>query len=59
MFCRFESQVFVPSYAGKNMVMLRIKDMNDFESLPLTKWNIRQPNHDGTRENATETGESP
>lgn len=30
--------------------------MDDFESLPLTKWNIRQPNHDGKREEATETG---
>lgn len=38
------------------MVMLKINDMTDFESLPLTKWNIRQPNDDGTRENATETG---
>lgn len=51
-------QVFVPSYRGNRMVMLKINDMNDFESLPLTKWNIRQPNHDGSREDATETGES-
>lgn len=51
-------QVFVPSYSGNQMVMLRINDMNDFESLPLTKWNIRQPNPDGSREDATETGES-
>lgn len=48
----------MPSYSGNKMVMLRIKDMHDFESLPLTKWNIRQPDHDGTREDATETGES-
>lgn len=50
-------QVFVPSYAGSKMVMLKIKDMSDFESLPLTKWNIRQPDHDGIRESANETGE--
>lgn len=49
-------QVFVPSYSGSKMVMLKIKDMNDFESLPLTKWNIRQPNCDGNREDACETG---
>lgn len=51
-------QVFVPSYSGSRMVMLRIKDMDDFESLPLTKWNIRQPNHDNSREEATETGKA-
>lgn len=39
------------------MVMLKINDMNDFESLPMTKWNIRQPNNDGSREDATEMGE--
>lgn len=51
-------QVFVPSYSGNRMVMLKINDMNDFESLPITKWNIRQPNHDGIREDATETGKT-
>lgn len=40
------------------MVMLKIKDMNDFESLPITKWNIRQPDDDGNREDASDTGES-
>lgn len=39
------------------MVMLKISDMNDFESLPMTKWNIRQPDNDGSREDATESGE--
>ncbi|XP_055320216.1 5-formyltetrahydrofolate cyclo-ligase [Sitodiplosis mosellana] len=53
---RQQKEVFVPSYSGNSMVMLKIKDMNDFESLPLTKWNIPQPNDDGTRENAVETG---
>lgn len=38
------------------MVMLKINDINDYESLPLTKWNIKQPNMDENRENATETG---
>lgn len=40
------------------MVMLKIQDLNDFEALPKTKWNIRQPNNDGSRENATETGDT-
>lgn len=47
----------MPSYSGDRMVMLKINDMSDFETLPLTKWNIRQPNSDGCREDATETGE--
>lgn len=50
--------MFVPSYSGSEMVMLKIQDLNDFETLPKTKWNIRQPNNDGSRENATETGKT-
>lgn len=36
--------------------MLKIKDIDDFTSLPLTKWNIRQPNNDGSREDAFDAG---
>ncbi|XP_031635871.1 5-formyltetrahydrofolate cyclo-ligase [Contarinia nasturtii] len=53
---RQQKEVFVPSYSGNKMVMLKITDMTDFESLPLTKWNIRQPNYDGIRESANDTG---
>lgn len=38
------------------MVMLKINGVEDYEKLPLTKWNIRQPNADEGRENANETG---
>ena len=38
------------------MLMLQISDMTDYENLPLTKWNIKQPNVDEGRENASETG---
>lgn len=38
------------------MVMLKIQDIDDFKSLPLTKWNIRQPDNDGSRENAFDAG---
>lgn len=46
----------MPSYSGKRMVMLKINGIDDLESLPLTKWNIRQPNPDDGRENANENG---
>lgn len=35
--------------------MVRLQSMSDYESLPLTKWNIKQPAMEG-RENALETG---
>lgn len=49
-------KVFVPSYREKKMVMLRVRDWNDVESLPLTKWNIKQPTDDGKREEALQNG---
>lgn len=48
--------MFVPSYSGKKMIMLKVADMDDFLSLPLTKWNIRQPNPTDDRENGNENG---
>lgn len=50
-------QVFVPSYSGNKMVMLKINGLDDYEKLPLTKWNIKQPNDGEGRENASETGQ--
>lgn len=37
------------------MEMVRLKDWEDFENLPLTKWNIKQPSIDENRENAIES----
>ena len=34
---------FVPRYEGPNMDMLRVHSLEDCNSLPKTKWNIRQP----------------
>lgn len=35
--------VFIPCYVGDTMEMVRLLDMADYEQLPLTKWQIRQP----------------
>lgn len=48
-------QVFVPTYEGSVMEMVKLQSMDDYESLPLTKWNIKQPVLEG-RENALQTG---
>ncbi|CAF1529095.1 unnamed protein product [Rotaria magnacalcarata] len=52
----FQSQkhVFIPRYCSKSMTMVRVYSLDDLDSLPMTKWNIRQPNlDDHTREIAT------
>lgn len=46
--------VFIPRYSPTSMVMVRIYSLDDLDSLPMTKWNIRQPDLDDTsREIAT------
>jgi hypothetical protein len=47
----------VPTYAGNEMKMLSLFDMTDYESLPVTKWKIKQPDiADVSRENPLMTG---
>jgi 5-formyltetrahydrofolate cyclo-ligase len=53
------SKIFVPTYSGQEMKMLRLYDYDDYEKLPLTKWNIKQPNPDDERrENPMMTGDT-
>lgn len=41
------------------MRMLKLNDFEDYEKLPLTKWNIKQPNaEDVNRENPMLTGDT-
>ncbi|XP_076167416.1 methenyltetrahydrofolate synthetase isoform X2 [Ptiloglossa arizonensis] len=51
-----KKEVFVPRYKGQKMEMVKLHSMKDYEKLPLTKWNIKQPNFNERRENALETG---
>lgn len=43
-------------YQGEIMEMVKLESMEDYEKLPLTKWNIKQPGLKEKRENALETG---
>lgn len=36
--------------------MVKLESLRDYDTLPLTKWNIKQPNLSDQRENAMETG---
>lgn len=38
------------------MEMVRLNDMEDFEELTLSKWNIKQPDINDDRENALDSG---
>lgn len=38
------------------MSMVRLDDMDDYERLPVTEWNIKQPVGEEQRENAIQTG---
>jgi len=43
-------------YTKSAMSMVKIKSVEDLESLPKTKWNISQPAYNDIREDALETG---
>jgi 5-formyltetrahydrofolate cyclo-ligase len=47
---------FIPHYIGPVMRMVELSSMADYESLPLTSWNIKQPCDDDVRADALESG---
>jgi 5-formyltetrahydrofolate cyclo-ligase len=47
---------FIPHYIGPVMRMVELSSMADYESLPLTSWNIKQPSDDDVRADALESG---
>lgn len=49
-------QIFVPTYRKDVMEMVQLYSIDDYDTLPLTKWNIKQPDIDEKRPNAMETG---
>ncbi|KAL4227989.1 hypothetical protein ACF0H5_013427 [Mactra antiquata] len=49
-------ECFIPHYKGPIMNMVKLNSLEDYESLPLTKWKIKQPADDDDRSDALETG---
>ncbi|XP_057664766.1 5-formyltetrahydrofolate cyclo-ligase isoform X1 [Diorhabda carinulata] len=47
---------FVPRYNKKIMEMVELYSMEDWSTLPVTKWNIKQPSFEDGRINALDTG---
>lgn len=47
---------YVPYYNKESMQMLRLQSLADYESLPETKWKIKQPADSEGRENALVSG---
>ncbi|CAH1164208.1 unnamed protein product [Phaedon cochleariae] len=47
---------FVPRYKKAAMQMVELNGMEDWASLPVTKWNIKQPSWKDERRDALETG---
>ncbi len=49
-------QCFIPLYTESDMKMVVLSGMDDYENLPLTSWNIKQPHENEGRETAIENG---
>eukprot|EP00112_Aurelia_sp_Birch-Aquarium-sp1_P012810 Seg27.4 transcript_id=Seg27.4/GoldUCD/mRNA.D3Y31 product="5-formyltetrahydrofolate cyclo-ligase" protein_id=Seg27.4/GoldUCD/D3Y31 len=49
-------QCYIPLYAKDDMSMVHLKGMEDYDSLPVTAWNIKQPQEDEQREAAIQSG---
>ena len=49
---------FIPRYDtnSRHMDMVKLHSLDELGQLPLTKWNIRQPDESDARENALESG---
>ena len=49
--------VFIPKYVGRNMDMVQLYSLKDYDQLPETPWHIKQPpDEDNSRENAIDNG---
>ena len=49
--------VFIPKYVGRNMDMVQLYSLKDYDQLPETPWHIKQPpDEDSSRENAIDNG---
>lgn len=49
-------ECFIPQYIGPIMKMVKLESLEDYESLPETKWKIKQPADDDVRPDALDTG---
>ena len=51
---RCGKKCYVPRYfmGGNKMEMVLLKDLQDYETLPMTKWNIKQPGDQEIRQEA-------
>ena len=51
-----EKKCFLPHYTADSMRMVLLRDQADFDSLPVTAWNIKQPADDDVRADAMDEG---
>ena len=54
---KLNKKCYIPKYyKGSNrMDMVRLRDMEDYDNLPVTDWNIKQPGDDDVREEALDS----